>query len=102
MASAATTRVCKRHKSRRNTTSIGSIRNPATSKLSSTISWSRTASRFSPDEKKLYIIDTGLTDGPDNPAHIRVFDVDIDSGKVSNGKVFADNFRPGFTDGMRC
>ncbi len=57
---------------------------------------------LSPDEKKLYIIDTGLTDGPDNPAHIRVFDVDIDSGKVSNGKVFADNFRPGFTDGMRC
>src|SRR5215469_13519918 len=30
---------------------------------------------FSPDEKKLYIIDTGFTDGPNNPSHIRVFDV---------------------------
>jgi gluconolactonase len=57
---------------------------------------------FSPDEKKLYVIDTGLTEGPNNPAHIRVFDVDIDAGTVSNGKVFADNFSPGFTDGMRC
>jgi gluconolactonase len=57
---------------------------------------------FSPDEKKLYVIDTGLTEGPNNPAHIRVFDVDIDVGAVSNGKVFADNFSPGFTDGMRC
>jgi gluconolactonase len=26
---------------------------------------------FSPDEKKLYIIDTGFTDNPDNPCHIR-------------------------------
>jgi gluconolactonase len=57
---------------------------------------------FSPDEKKLYIIDTGATEGPDNPAWIRVFDVDIEAGKVSNGKVFADNFKPGFTDGIRC
>src|ERR1700730_17240932 len=57
---------------------------------------------FSPDEKKLYVIDTGLTEGPNNPAHIRVFDVDTDAGRVSNGKVFADNFSPGFTDGMRC
>ena len=32
---------------------------------------------FSPDEKKLYICDTGFTDGPDNPSHIRVFDVDL-------------------------
>jgi gluconolactonase len=55
---------------------------------------------FSPDEKKLYIIDSGLTHG--GPAHIRSFDVDIATGKVSNGKVFADGFAPGFTDGMRC
>jgi gluconolactonase len=57
---------------------------------------------FSPDEKKLYVIDTGLTEGKDKPAWIRVFDVDIDSGEVSNGKVFANDFAPGFTDGMRC
>jgi len=28
---------------------------------------------FSPDEKKLYVVDTGATDGPNYPAHIRVF-----------------------------
>jgi gluconolactonase len=55
---------------------------------------------FSPDEKKLYIIDSGITHG--GPAHIRVFDVDIATGKVSNGKIFAEDFAPGFTDGMRC
>ncbi len=54
---------------------------------------------FSPDENKLYIIDSGITHG--GPAHIRVFDVDLDTGKVSNGKVFANDFAPGFTDGMR-
>ena len=57
---------------------------------------------FSPDEKKLYVIDTGFTDGPDNPSHIRAFDVDIGSGKVSNGKVFAEMPKPSITDGMRC
>src|ERR1700728_5250426 len=31
---------------------------------------------FAPDEKKLYVIDTGFTDGPNNPSHIRGFDVD--------------------------
>jgi gluconolactonase len=45
---------------------------------------------LSPDEKKLYIIDE---------PHIRVFDVDIDPGKLSNGKIFADGFE---SDGMRC
>jgi gluconolactonase len=55
---------------------------------------------FSPDEKTLYIIDSGITDG--GPAEIRSFDVDLDTGKVTNGKVFANDFAPGFTDGMRC
>jgi gluconolactonase len=57
---------------------------------------------FSPDEKKLYVIDSGISEGPGNPAHIRVFDVDIDSGKVSNSKVYADGFSPALTDGMRA
>ena len=57
---------------------------------------------FSPDEKKLYVIDTGFTDGPDNPSHIRVFDVDVGSGKASNSKVFAEMPKPSITDGMRC
>jgi gluconolactonase len=55
---------------------------------------------FSPDEKKLYIIDSGVTHG--GPAHIRSFDVDIATGKVTNGKVFAEGFAPGLTDGVRC
>jgi gluconolactonase len=55
---------------------------------------------LSPDENKMYIVDTGLTDGPGNPAHIRVFDV-VDGVKLANSKVFADGFAPGFTDGVR-
>jgi gluconolactonase len=57
---------------------------------------------FSPDEKKLYVCDTGFTDGPDNPSHIRVFDVDVGSGKLSNSKVFAEIPKPSITDGLRC
>jgi gluconolactonase len=56
---------------------------------------------FSPDEKKIYIIDTGFTDGPDNPSHIRVFDVDLAAGKLSNSKVFAEMPKPSITDGVR-
>ncbi len=52
---------------------------------------------FSPDEKKLYIIDTGLTHG--GRSNMRVFDVVGD--KLANDKVFAENFAPGFTDGVR-
>jgi gluconolactonase len=57
---------------------------------------------LSPDEKKLYVIDSGFTDGPDNPSQIRVFDVDVGAGKVSNSKVFAVMPKPTITDGMRC
>lgn len=56
---------------------------------------------FSPDEKKVYIIDTGFTDDPNNPCHIRVFDVDVASGRLSNGKVFVEMPKPNITDGMR-
>jgi gluconolactonase len=52
---------------------------------------------FSPDETQLYVIDSGA-----GAAHIRVFDVDINRGTVRNGKVFADGFAPGITDGMRA
>jgi gluconolactonase len=57
---------------------------------------------FSPDEKKLYIIDTGFTDGPSNPSPIRVFDVDAENGKLSNSKVFAETPKPSITDGLRA
>lgn len=56
---------------------------------------------FSPDFSKVYIVDTGATDGPDYPANILVFDVVKDGTAVSGGKVFAD-FKPGFSDGVRC
>ncbi len=52
---------------------------------------------FSLDEKKLYIIDSGITHG--GRSNLRVFDVSGD--KLTNGKVFAENFAPGFTDGVR-
>lgn len=49
---------------------------------------------FSPDEKNLYVADSGA------PRHIRVFDVQAD-GTLANGKVFCriDNGAP---DGIRC
>jgi gluconolactonase len=57
---------------------------------------------FSPDEKRLYVLDTGFTDGPDNPSHIRMFDVDLGGGKLSNSRVFAEMPKPSITDGARC
>ncbi|WP_305075604.1 SMP-30/gluconolactonase/LRE family protein [Propionivibrio sp.] len=54
---------------------------------------------FSPDFKKLYVADTGATDGSQYPANIVVFDV---SGTtLKSPRIFAD-FAPGFTDGIRC
>lgn len=53
---------------------------------------------FSRDESQLYVADTGRTHGAQNPAHIRVFDVD---GKgVGKSRVFADS-TVGLFDGFR-
>ncbi len=49
---------------------------------------------FSPDEKKLYIADTG------RPHHIRVFDVSADN-ELSGGGVFCKPDK-GAADGIRC
>lgn len=49
---------------------------------------------FSPDEKKLYLADSG------RPRHIRVFNVSAD-GTLANGKVFAAIDKGG-PDGIRC
>jgi gluconolactonase len=54
---------------------------------------------FSLDEKQLYVVDTGRTHGPENPAHMRVFDIGLD-GSVSGSRVFAD-CTAGFFDGFR-
>lgn len=52
---------------------------------------------FSPDEKRLYVVDSGRTHVPGGPRHIRVFDVAAD-GTLSGGAVFADT---GNYDGLR-
>lgn len=54
---------------------------------------------FSPDEKKLYIADTGRTHGRNFPAHIRVFEVQED-GTLTGGAVFAE-CSAGLFDGFR-
>ncbi len=54
---------------------------------------------FSPDEKLLYIVDTGRTHREDGPAHIRRFKVG-ENGKLSGGEVFAD-CTSGLFDGFR-
>jgi gluconolactonase len=54
---------------------------------------------FSRDERQLYVVDTGRTHGPQNPAHMRVFDVSEDN-KVSTSRVFAE-CTAGLFDGFR-
>jgi gluconolactonase len=55
---------------------------------------------FSPDERWLYIVDTGASHTPGGSAHIRVFDV-ADGQRLTGGRVFAD-MRPGMADGIRA
>lgn len=50
---------------------------------------------FAPDESKLYVTDTGIPE-----RHCRVFDVDLDAGKLSGGDVWATATNGGF-DGFR-
>jgi gluconolactonase len=54
---------------------------------------------FSPDERRLYVADTGATHVKDGPRHIRVFDVD-DNGVLSGDGVFATCLQ-GLFDGFR-
>jgi gluconolactonase len=54
---------------------------------------------FSPDERFLYIADTGATHVPNGPRHIRKFTVG-DDGRLSGGEVFA-TCTAGFFDGFR-
>jgi gluconolactonase len=43
---------------------------------------------FSPDYKKLYVVDTGVSHYPQAPRNIRVYDV-VDGKKLKNGREFA-------------
>jgi len=55
---------------------------------------------FSPDEKKLYIVDTGEPKHAGDPRPIRVYDVE-NGVRLKNGRMFA-NMAPGTSDGIRC
>jgi gluconolactonase len=54
---------------------------------------------FSPDERRLYIADSGVSHDPDGPHHIRVFSVH-DGQRLGGGEVFAE-ISPGVPDGLR-
>ncbi len=54
---------------------------------------------FDPDESRLYVADTGSSDGPDGAPNIRVYDVD-GGNRVRNGRLFA-KLSPGLADGFR-
>jgi gluconolactonase len=54
---------------------------------------------FSPDFKKLYVVDSAQTDGPEYRNNIIVFDVH--GTALANPRLFAE-FAPGATDGIRC
>ena len=54
---------------------------------------------FSPDERILYIADTGATHQPDGPRHMRRFTV-AEDGRLSGGELFAD-CTAGLFDGFR-
>jgi gluconolactonase len=54
---------------------------------------------FSPDERWLYVIDTGSTHRPDGPNHIRVFPVGADQS-LGEGRVIATDEAKRF-DGLR-
>jgi gluconolactonase len=55
---------------------------------------------FSPDEKRLYVVDTGAPKHPADPRPIRVYDV-MDGVRLENGRQFV-NMSPGSSDGIRC
>ena len=55
---------------------------------------------FSPDEKLLFIADTGLTHVPNGPKHIRVFEVNADGKSLGKGRLFAE-CTYGLFDGFR-
>jgi gluconolactonase len=54
---------------------------------------------FSPDERTLYVADSGASHVEDGPHHIRMFDVGS-NGRLGNDRVFVD-IRPGIPDGLR-
>ncbi len=56
---------------------------------------------FSPDERRLYVSETGPQFVESPVQHIRVFDLADDGSKLLDGRVF-HTISPGYADGMRC
>jgi gluconolactonase len=56
---------------------------------------------FSPDERRLYVVETGPLFAEDPSQHIRVFDIGDSGSKAHNGRVF-HTVSPGNADGIRC
>jgi len=59
---------------------------------------------FSPDNKKLYIVDTGATHYEKAPRNIRIYDV-VDGRKLDNGREFCSMVwkgKEGMADGIRA
>jgi gluconolactonase len=55
---------------------------------------------FSPDERLLYVAESGRQFAPDPVQHIRVFDVLDDGERLSGGRIF-HTITPGYADGFR-
>jgi gluconolactonase len=55
---------------------------------------------FSPDERYLYVADTGATHKENGPRHIRRFAVDESGARLSGGEIFAES-TAGLFDGFR-
>jgi len=55
---------------------------------------------FSPDEKRLYVAETGDQTKPDPKQYIRVFDVSADGLTLTGGDIF-HKVEPGYADGFR-
>jgi len=55
---------------------------------------------FSPDERLLYVADTGASHRADGPRHIRVLDVTGDGARLGQSRLFAE-CRDGLFDGLR-
>ena len=55
---------------------------------------------FSPDERLLYVAESGQQFAADPVRHIRIFDVLEDGARLSQGRFF-HKVEPGFADGFR-
>ena len=98
----ASCRIMKGIKPRSNSrpTFTGLIRRRASQRWLSAIWIKPNGLCFSPDEKLLYMVDSGMPKHPSDPRPIRVYDV-VDGVRLTNGRMFV-NMSPGISDGIRC